>query len=128
MKTRTNSKAYMANVKAYIVGAIDATGYDAEPETDFAKLQFALDTFKSEKGWELARGKNIQEAVADWFAGLPSACGIDYQNNVILELAREWGSLDESSTDAEEIKIIENWFNFIACKFLQVATKEGATL
>ena len=128
MKTRTNSKEYMANVKAYILDAIDSTGCDAEPVTDYAKLQFALDTFKSEKGWELEQGKNIQEAIADWFAGLPTACGIDYQNHVILDLARQWGSLDESSTDEDEIKIIQNWFNFMACKFLQVAAKEGATL
>ena len=28
----------------------------------------------------------------------------------------------------DEIKIIQNWFNIMACKFLQVAAKEGATL
>tara|TARA_R100001244_G_scaffold99289_1_gene74227 strand:- start:80 stop:436 length:357 start_codon:yes stop_codon:yes gene_type:complete len=118
----------MGHVKAYLLDAIDSDGYAENPVTDRAKFQFAVDTFQSEKGWELVRGKNIQEAVADWFAGLPTACGIDHQNHVILELARDWGSLDDTSTDKEEITIIENWFNFMACKFLQVARKEGAIL
>jgi hypothetical protein len=38
-------------------------------------------------------------------------------NYKIIELAKEWGALEENAKEKEEDRICENWFNFIANKF-----------
>jgi len=111
-------------VKAYILEAIDNEGYDdaKELKTDKEKLQFLMNTFKSEYGWSIER-YGMNKAFAEWIAGLPSSFNIDFENYKILELARAWGSLKAFATEAQEDKILLNWFNFVTVKTFQLFRK-----
>jgi hypothetical protein len=97
-------------------------GLDKEPETDQEKVQFVLDTFKSEYGFNVSK-YGLQGAFKEWLMGLPSVFNIDFENYKIIEIAKKWGSIPENATEKQEDKIIENWFNFIACKFFQLCRK-----
>lgn len=111
-------------VKAYILEAIDNQGYNnaKELKTDAEKLQFLFDTFKSEYGWSIER-KGMSNAFADWIMGLPSSFNIDFENYKIIELAKLWGSIPKNASEAQEDKILENWFNFITVKTFQLFRK-----
>ena len=117
-------------VYAYILNAVmenakEEYNLEKQPETDQEKIQFVLDTFRKEYGWNIARhGFNV--SFGQWLIGLPSAINIDFENYKILELARKWGSLPENATERQEDKIINNWFNFITVKFLQLAKRVKA--
>lgn len=111
-------------VKAYILEAIDNEDYDdaKELKTDKEKLQFLFDTFKGEYGWSI-KLCGMNKAFADWIAGLPSSFNIDFENYKILDLARAWGSIPKDATEAQEDKILLNWFNFITVKTFQLFRK-----
>lgn len=111
-------------VKAYILEAIDNQGCNNSKElkTDAEKLQFLFDAFKSEYGWSIER-KGMQSAFSDWIMGLPSSFNIDFENYKILELAKLWGSIPRDASEAQEDKILANWFNFITVKTFQLFRK-----
>ena len=111
-------------VKAYILDAIDNSGYDdaKELKTDAEKLQFLMDTFKSEYGWSIER-KGQYKAFEEWIQGLPSSFNIDFENYRILELAKAWNSIPSDATERQEYKILANWFNFITIKTFQLFRK-----
>jgi hypothetical protein len=107
-------------VKAYILDHIDATDYDGpEPTTDAEKVRFLYTTFVAEYGWNLPR-LGLVNALAEYFAGLPSCCTIAFANVEILELAKEWGSLPAEPTERQEQAILDNWWNFAANKTAQL--------
>lgn len=118
MKT-TNTNEFRNTIKSYITDRIDGSGYDKDPKTDREKFDFLMDTFRSEAGWSIER-VGIQTALKDWLSGLPSCFGLDFTYCDIIATAKAWGSLDESSTEAQTDKICQNWFNFMAVKIIQL--------
>lgn len=121
MRTLTKRQKLDRNVKEYILGAIDAQGYNIEPlpTTDKEKLQFLYNTFISEYGWAIER-YGEQRAFMEWIQGLPTCFGIDFENYRILQIADKWESITERFT-AE--KVINNWFNFITVRTFQLFRK-----
>jgi len=110
-------------VKNYIIKCVDASGYDVPaPISDKQKVKFLHETFFAEYGWAIARMGEVK-ALAEWFSGLPSACTIAFYNDDILELAYKWGSLKANATKAEEQRVLDNWFNFVANKTAQLFRK-----
>ncbi len=85
--------------------------------TERQQFETCYQTFLSEHGWNVKRvGKN--EAFQDWLQGLPTACSIPYCNYDILEMARDTEHLTRPvDTDKNEYKILDNYWNFMACKF-----------
>lgn len=130
--TRTNTKEFMNIVTTYIIDAISWDGYDIDlsEATDKEKLQFVADRFDNQYNYPQNKiiFPNIQDRLADWLKGLPSVINIDFENYRILELAREWGTLEEHANERQEDKIIANWFNFISFKILQVMRKHDIYL
>src|SRR5688500_10853911 len=118
MKNKYNKRA----VRQYILNAIDPSGYGETPTTDAEKLAFLDKTFRAEYYWSINR-IGYQASMREWLQGLPSAIGIEYRNHKILELAREWGSISDNPTDAEENKILDNWFSFIASHITMMIRK-----
>lgn len=106
-------------VKRYIIDQIDASNYDDDPETIDEKIKFLHDTFLAEYGWCVDR-IGPQDALREYYMGLPSSCHIAFYNHEILRLAREWGSLPEDSTGKQEDKILDNYWNFMAAKTCQL--------
>ena len=85
------------------------------------KIQFLKETFEIEYGHAI-NNLGYTGALEQWFMGLPSVCTVAFYNSDILEIAREWGSLPENATERQEQKILDNWFNLIACKTRQLIT------
>jgi len=109
-------------IKKYILDCIDPEAYEVEAKTDKEKLSFLFDTFKKEKGWEIER-IGINNSFKDWLQGLPSCFHIEFQNHAILKLAISWGSLPKKPTEKQEDKILENYWNFMSVKTMQLIKK-----
>lgn len=114
-----------ALVFPYILDAIDSEGYGKTLVTDAAKLQFIADTFKSEYAYpeNIKYYGSYSNCFRNWLMGLPSCFNIDFENYRIIEIAKQWGSLNADANDKQEDKIIDNWFNFITCKTFQLMKK-----
>lgn len=109
-------------IQDYIIDCIDAEGYGDNPQTTEAKLKFLHNTFMNEYGWAIARyGK--PQAYTEWLQGLPSAFNLAFTNYDILELAKKQGSLSKNSTEKEEEKILENYWNYIMVNTFQMFDK-----
>lgn len=127
MKTtvKTNSKEFNAKMYAYILECINSE--DIEFRDDKDKLAFLSVKFDSEynNAYNKKRYPNLQNRLVNWFTGLPSCFNVDFENYRILELAKEWGSLANDATDKQENRVLENWFNLVAFKVLQLAKKHN---
>ncbi len=131
MQTLKTSRSQLLKfVNDYILNAIDGSGYDKDLNSTEEKLQFVADCYRSEYAYpeNLKRYGSHQNCFANWLMGLPSSFNVDYENYRILELAKEWGSIPHNANDKQEDKILDNWFNFIACKTIQLMRKNGVTI
>lgn len=108
-------------VKRYILDCIDGSAYGADIEASSSKdkIEFLRKTFEEEYGYEIQR-QGRQAALEDWYRGLPSACSLEYLDHKILELARDWGSLPENSTEVQERKILNGYWGMMAAKTAQL--------
>lgn len=113
-------------INPYILDCIDSSGYEITCNTDKEKLQFLYNTFISEY-WHDYNKKyyngNIIAAFTLWLRGLPSCFNVDFENYVILQIAKRWGSIPDNASERQEDKILENWFNFISVKTFKLFKK-----
>jgi len=111
------------NVKTYLINAIDLSNYEASGLTTREQIAFVYDCFKNEYvcEYEIKRtGGNEIKMFASWLAGLPSCLHIAFTNHEILKLAIQWGSIPEDASEKQCDKILDNYFEFLANKFLQL--------
>ncbi len=89
------------------------------------RFQNAEVAFNQEYGWraDQLKGNNYQ-AFAEWLQGLPTACSIPFRNYDILRLAEATGHLQENPTDAQEQKILDNYWQFITAKFFYLKDRK----
>jgi hypothetical protein len=122
---RTTSKNHPVN--QYIIDCIYSAEHELlkQPETDQEKLQFVLNTFRSEYNHEIKRVGEFR-AFSEWLSGLPSVLDIDFQNYNILQLAKKWNSIPENATEKQEYKILSNWWKFIAMRFFTLCRRNKA--
>jgi hypothetical protein len=106
-------------VKFYILSTVTGDGYDVEPVTVDEKIHFVESCFYKEYGFAVSR-YGLQGAVKEWLQGLPSAVNIEFMNYKIIQLAIEWGSLPADYTEKQADNILENYWNFMAAKLLQL--------
>ena len=127
---KTNSKEFNAKIYPYILNAIDGENYGVKAETDGEKLTFLANTFEREylSHYSISYYGSVQNCLKNWIQGLPSSFNIDFENYEILKIAKEWGSIPENATEKQEDKILDNWFNLVAFKTLQLFKKHGIVL
>ena len=107
-------------VKLYIISCITSEGYNVvEPVTNQEKIDFLRSTFNNEYGFNIAR-MGEQNALKEWFQGLPSSISVAFYNTDILDLAFKWGSISSTVTESQEQKILDNYFNLLAAKTCQL--------
>ncbi len=126
--TAENRSTFDSIVKSYIIDCIDSSdrSLEKEPVTAFEKVQFLKKCFESEYGYEAKRVGQVK-AMINWLQGLPSCINIEFANYKILQLAKSWGSLPEKATENEEDRILNNYWNLMANKILQLfKLKESA--
>lgn len=64
-----------------------------------------------EKGWQIERD-GIRVAIIDWLQGI--ALPIAVYNDDIIDLAIDFGSIDENPSDKLKERVVENYWSFMA--------------
>ena len=105
--------------KLEIISCIDGTGYDVVFVDNKAAISWLKSIFEKEAEHSIERMGYVR-ALEDYFRGLPSSCTIPFTNYDILNLAIKWGSLSSDATEVQEDKILNNYFNLMAVKTLQL--------
>lgn len=106
---RTNSKAAIENIKAYIMENADGTNYDVDlsGRSFDGVAHFILDTFKSEYKYNLIKVRaSEQELFIEWCAGLPSVIDTCYYYNrsAVDDLGEILEETEEEKAKYTEIK------------------------
>jgi len=111
---KTNNKLHP--VFTYLMEAINFKGSDLE------KLHSVLIAFNEEHNFDNNKRRlpNLQNRFADWLQGLPSAIDIEYYNFDIIQLAKKWEAIPQNATEKQEQKILDNYWDFMSCKFFQL--------
>lgn len=111
----------------YVLDCIEnsSAAYDAgkEFESDLDRISFVLDEFR---GFDYPSNKrripNLQDRLADWLQGLPSNINVEFVTSNIIEIGKSWGYCQ---TERKTDEFVDNWFNMIALRLLQIAHKVG---
>lgn len=113
------------NYEKYILASIDNEGYEnKELKTPKEKLQFLQNTFKDEYGFAISR-QGEQKARAEWLSGLPSSISLPFYNDDIINFSKKMGSLRQNSTEKEESRVLENYWNYMSNQISRLNTKYG---
>jgi len=102
----------------YLLQSLDFDGFDlpkAKTNKDLINLFFGV--FNSEVGYNIARIGEYK-ALAEYLSGLPSCINIDFDNHLIIERAKKYGSLKPCANESDEDKILDNYWHFMANKLI----------
>jgi len=120
---RTNSKDFMQAVESYLVNAIRCDD-GMQDETDSKALfAHAYNRFCTEEAHEIARRNSLQGALSYWLSGL--AIGIEHSYCDIIATAEKWHECKLTKKQAD--MVCASWFDFLACKMLQICSKYDVT-
>jgi hypothetical protein len=109
--------------KQYLIDSIDLENYDYPVQiTDVGKVKILYHIFNKEYGWAIDRYGKVK-AIKEWLMGLPSSVNIVFSNYDIIELAKSWGTLPINSTERQENKILDNYWNLMANNLNQLFEK-----
>jgi hypothetical protein len=87
-----------------------------------SKVDFFFNQFHSEYQWQIVRKGELQ-ALIEYLQGLPSTIHLPIYYYDIIQLAIEYGSLSKDSSEKDQMKICDNFYNFIANKLIQLKRK-----
>ena len=114
----------------YILGAIiddpKELGYDfnfsKSSNINQSKIDFFFNRFYSEYNWAIVRQGELK-ALIEYLQGLPSTIDLPIYYYDIIQLAIQYGSLSKDSSEKDQMKICDNFYNFIANKLIQLKRK-----
>ena len=115
-------KGVQEKIYEYILHNISAEGYGSRLTNDRERIQFLMDTFRSEYGHQINR-MGAFRAFVEWLQGLPSSINIAYTYSDIIDIGKNIGVLDYNASEKKEDKFTENWFPFIANNVWKLARK-----
>jgi hypothetical protein len=101
------------NLNAYILQAIDPSGYDIQANTPEEKLQFLRNTFVREYGFNIKRMGEVR-ALEEWLSGLPSSINIVFNYYDIEQLGRSLGLLRKNASEKTIEAFTHSWFRNLA--------------
>ena len=119
--TKLHHTEYKKNYKNYILSTIEEDGEGKPLTTDKEKINYIFDRFYSEYGWNIDRVGKLK-AISEWLSGL--ALDIEYYYSDIIKLAIKMGSIDENPSKKLQIKVINNYWDFMAKIILGFEPKE----
>lgn len=102
-------------MKLQLLNAI-ANDYDGKPTNEHL-INLAKGRFNVEMGWRVEQ-VGRQKAARDWLQGL--ALSVDFYNYDICLLMIRWCGLTEDFTKDEEYKAIEQYWDAMPTKLLQL--------
>lgn len=111
---------YQDNYKKYILDCIELDDNGEELKTNTDKINYLLDRFYTEHGWNVKRiGK--QKAVAEWLSGM--AIDIPHYYDDIIDLAINMGNVEAEPDEKTRHNICQNYYNFMAFQILRMEDK-----
>ena len=109
-------------VKRYLIDLITVPeGYDAAPTTQAEYIDFARRAFEREMRHEISYYGKLK-AIDNWLQGLCSVVPVEFRNYEIVQLGIDWGALPMHPSDCQARRWLDNWFNLLASKLLQIFT------
>ena len=87
-------------------------------------IKYFFKVFHKEADWEINKMGEMK-ALASYLSGLPSVIHLPIYYGEIIELAKKFGSIPQKSTEKEELKIINNYYNFFANILIDLRNKEN---
>ena len=100
--------------------------------SDLAAAQESYKAWKEEFDYDYNRRRwsRVQDRVAEWLRGLPSAASIEYRDYYIGELGREWyKAVHGKEPTAKQIDhLIERWWDWCAQALIKIWTNNGVIL
>lgn len=108
---------------AYVLNSIyvenEATGEEVTGLTDEQLVQWVFAHYYME--FDNAHNRrlypNEMDRLEQWLRGLPSCINLAFTNYDIAQVGKSWGYCQ---TPAKEAKFVENWFNVMAQRLLQL--------
>ena len=124
---KKNPRDYKVNGKmyAYILDSISSDDADVESMSDKERIEFALDTFYTEKFKDDRRRMSALDLLTEWIAGLCSTVNVAFTNYDIAKVGAEWGYC---RTDARTSQFVRTWFERIANGILRLANIYGVDM
>lgn len=124
---KKNPRDYEVNGKmyAYILDSISSDDADVESMSDKERIEFALDTFYTEKFKDDRRRMSALELLTEWIAGLCSTVNVAFTNYDIAKVGTEWGYC---RTDVRTSQFVRTWFERIANGILRLAKIYGVDM
>lgn len=110
---------------AYILDSISSDDADVESMSDKERIEFALDTFYTEKFKDDRRRMSALDLLTEWIAGLCSTVNVAFTNYDIAKVGTEWGYC---RTDARTSQFVRTWFERIANGILRLANIYGVDM
>lgn len=124
---KKNPRDYKVNGKmyAYILDSISSDEVDVESMSDKERIEFALDTFYTEKFKDDRRRMSALDLLTEWIAGLCSTVNVAFTNYDIAKVGTGWGYC---RTDARTSQFVRTWFERIANGILRLAKIYGVDM
>jgi hypothetical protein len=115
----------MKSYRPYLLTRLSFDGYDINPKTDKEKVAAFFQIFRSEYCGTWNAHQSDQAILAEYLSGLPGTIDIPFWNHAILELVRDMGGLPANAPEAQEDRILENYFTFMAAQLLKLRDSLG---
>lgn len=98
---------------------LDAINLEKDSATDKERIDYFFGAFENEynSAHEKRYYPKLQDRVSAYLRGLPSCIAIDFCNSDIAEIGKSWGYC---GTPRKESAFIENWFDCIAFRLIQL--------
>ena len=71
------------------------------------------------------RFPNLQERIMNYLCGLPSVFAVAFAYDDIIEIGKSWGYCQ---TEKNQSTFVNNWFNVLAFRLIQLANKLGVNI
>lgn len=97
----------------YILDAINLEG------TDKDKVSFFFDSFNEEynSAYDKRCYPNLIDRISNFIQGLPTCIGVAFSDYDIIQIGK---SLGYCKTDKQAAKFVDNWFDTIALRLIQL--------
>jgi len=111
---------YKPLYEAYILQFIEDENGN-QPPNKAASVERLYQRIWKEKGWQIERD-GIRVAIIDWLQGI--ALPIAVYNDDIIDLAIDFGSIDENPSDKLKEQVVNNYWSFMANIILGMEAKQ----
>lgn len=97
----------------YVLDAICFEGTDEE------KVSYFFDSFNAERNsaYDKRCYPNLTNRISNYIQGLPTCIGVAFSDYDIIQIGKSWGYC---KTDKQAAKFVDNWFNTIALRLIQL--------